>query len=168
MPVFLVEDGTGITDATSYTSEAYADDYLGATWAATSAAKEAALMTASEYVDARWGNTFKGLPLLETQGLEFPRQGVYDRYSYAVEGIPDDFKKAVCLYASYSVGGTLYPDNQTTAKDIKKKKTTVGPITTEVEYQGAAIATSFLKFPLADKLMSQYIYGIANGGVYRA
>lgn len=164
MPTFLEEDGTGLGDATSYVSEAFADDYLGATWAADSAAKQAALMAGTEYADARWGNKIKGVPLVTTQGLEFPRTGLVDRYGRTIEGVPDDWKKAVCLYASYSVAGTLYPSNQSTAKEVKKKKTVVGPITTEVEYVGVALATTFLKFPLADRLAKPYLYSGASGG----
>lgn len=164
MPVFLVEDETGLEDATSYVSEAYADDYLGSSWAADTAAKEAALMAGTEYADARWGARLKGYPLVTTQGLEFPRQAIYDRYGNPIEGVPDDWKKAVCLYASYYVGGTLYPSIPTTAKDIKRKKTVVGPIITEVEYQGSAVATSFLKFPLADRLVKGFLYGGGGSG----
>ena len=160
MPVFLVEDGTGIEDATSYVLEAFADDYLGASWAADSTAKQAALMAASEYMDARWGSRIAGRPLASTQGLEMPRTGLVDRYGSPVEGVPLDWQKACCLYAKESVAGTLYPANPgTNPKDIKKKKVVVGPITTETEYSDASIvATAFLKFPLADRLVKPFLY----------
>lgn len=167
MPAFLVEDGTGLAAATSYVSEAYADDYLGSSWAADTAAKEAALMAATEYVDARWGTKFKSYPLVETQALEFPRTKLYNRYGVEIEDpLPDDFLKAVTLYAQESANGTLYPNpSSTSAQQIKKTKTVVGPITTEKEYQGIANDYSWLKFPLADKLIKQYIYGIGGGAV---
>lgn len=168
MPTFLVEDGTGLDAATSYVSVAYADDYLGASWATDTATKEAALMNGTEYADARWGFRLKGQPLVATQALEFPRTALTNRYGNTISGVPDNWLKAVCLYASYSNAGTLYPANQKTAKDIKKKKTVVGPITTEVEYQGLALATSFLPFPLADRLAKPYTYaGSGVGGVTR-
>jgi hypothetical protein len=167
MTTFKVEDDTGLEDATSYVSEAYADDYLGASWAADSAAKQAALMIATEYADARWGSKLRGTPLLATQSLEIPRNYLYDRYGNQVDGVPDKWKKAVCLYAKESVAGTLYPTPPSgSVKDIKKKKVQVGPIVTETEYQGLATAATFLAFPLADKLARLFTY-LANGGVAR-
>lgn len=168
MPVFLVEDETGLEDATSYVSEAYADDYLGSSWAADTAAKEAALMAGTEYADARWGSRLKGYPLVTTQGLEFPRQAIYDRYGNTIEGVPDEWKKAVSLYAKEFVAGKLYPTPpRGNSKDIKKKKTVVGPITTEVEYQGGNNSASWIPFPLADKFAKMYTYGGGTGGVER-
>lgn len=168
MTTFTVEDGTGLADSTSYVTLAYSEDYLGASWAADDAAKQSALIAATEYADARWGNKLKSHPLEETQALEFPRYALYDRYGNLLEdAIPDDWKKAICLYAQASVAGTLYPVPSTSsAKDIKKKKTVVGPITTEVEYVGVATDATWLKFPLADKLVRQYIYW-SSGGVIR-
>lgn len=166
MPTFLLEDGTGIEDATSYVSVVFSEDYLGASWAADETAKQVALMVASEYIDARFGRRIQSRPLVTTQGLEFPRYALYDRYGNKVEGIPNDLKKAVCLYAQESVAGTLYPNpSSTSSKEVKKEKTVVGPITTEVEYLGINSQASWLKFPLADKFMAQFLY--SQSGVIR-
>jgi len=167
MPVFKVADGTGLSDATSYVSEVFADDFLGSTWAPDSASKQAALMEATQYADLRWGKHLMGRPLNAEQVLEFPRVAIRDRYGRRVLGVPADLMKGVCLYAKQSIAGTLYPVPPAgNAKDIKKKKVTVGPITTEYEYQGLATAATFLPFPLADKLIRQYGYA-GNGGTVR-
>jgi hypothetical protein len=169
MTTFTLEDGTGVTDATSYVSEAFSDDYLGSDWAADSASKQEALILASEYVDLRWGNRFKSEPLLTTQGLEFPRKYLYDRYGEQVEGIPDDLKKAVCHYAARSVAGTLYPSpSTTTSNQIKSESTRVGPIATSTTYLNNKSDSSWLSVPLADKFLRQYIYGGGLGAVVRA
>ena len=167
MTAFTVEDGSGLEDSTSYVDVAFSDDYLGSSWAADTAAKQSALISASEYFDARWGKRLMGRPVNSVQGLEFPRLSVYDRYGWVLEGVPVDLKKSVCLYAKESVAGTLYPTPPSaSSKDIKKKKTVVGPITTEVEYQGANTAASWLPFPLADNLAKQFVYS-SFGGVIR-
>lgn len=154
---FLVEDGTGLSEATSYVEVAFSDTYLGATWAADSEAKEAALMAATEYFDLRWGRKLKGRPILSSQALELPRVGLRDNYGNPVEGIPNDVKKAVCLYAQEQVQGTLYPSPVSgNSKEPRRKRTTVGPITTEIEYEGQATLSSFLKFPRADRMVVPY------------
>ena len=56
---FIVEDGTGIADATSYVTIEFSNDYLGSVWSGSVIReKEQALITASEYADARWGKHF--------------------------------------------------------------------------------------------------------------
>ena len=66
----IIETGVGVRDAQSYTSVSYADSYLIArgretenSWStSTSAIKEAALIAATDYVDKRFFNKFKGFP----------------------------------------------------------------------------------------------------------
>lgn len=171
---FVVEDGTGLEDATSYTAIAFADDYFttrGVTsWASkTQQEKEVALILATEYSDLRWGSKLQGRPLVSAQALEFPRRNCYDRYGRVQEGVPNDWQKAICEYALKSFDGSLTPPAPTSAKEVKKKKTVVGPITTEVEYQGVAASTSFITYPVADGLAKQFTFsgGSSNGGVIR-
>lgn len=171
---FVVEDGTGLETSTSYVDVAFADDYFttrGVTsWGAkTQAEKEVALILATEYADLRWGSKLQGRPLISAQALEFPRRSCYDRYGRLQEGVPADWKKAVCEYALKTFDGSLTPAAPTTAKEVKKKKTVVGPITTEVEYQGVAASTSFITYPVADGLAKQFTFsgGASNGGVIR-
>lgn len=62
----IVEDGSGIYEANSYAGLSYAQAYLfrrgrSAEWdAATTAAKEAALVAATDYIDKRFGLSFIG------------------------------------------------------------------------------------------------------------
>jgi hypothetical protein len=62
----IVEDGTGIYEANSYAGLAYAQAYLyrrarNTGWdAAATAAKEAALVAATDYIDKRFGSLFLG------------------------------------------------------------------------------------------------------------
>lgn len=168
MTTFVLEDGTGLSTSTSYIDVAYADDYLGESWAPgkSSTEKQNALIAGSEYVDARFFNKLRGRPLVNDQGLEFPRHGMYSVYGVPVEGLPSDLKKAVAIYSEQFLLGTLYPTNETTAKEVKKKRTVVGPITTEIEYVGSNRAKEFLNFPLADRLMAQFLKTY-NGTVVR-
>lgn len=114
-------------------------------------------MAATEYFDLRWGARLTGYPLTSTQALQLPRTSMYNNYGTTITGIPDQIKKAVCLYAVEYLSSTLYPAAQTTAKEVKRKKTTVGPITTEYEYAGVNSASTFLNFPKADTFVYAFI-----------
>lgn len=154
---FLVEDGSGITSSNSYVELTFADDYFDLrgveSWAGKAEVKEEHLIMASDYADQRWGPRILGAPLVATQGLAIPRSAAYDKYGCPLEGVVPNWKKAVCEYALASLLGKLYPEASTVnAKEIKKKKTVVGPITTEVEYTDQASEVSTLNFPKADKL----------------
>lgn len=168
MPNFVVEDGTGLDNSTSYVDIAFADDFKP-DWAGTgksSSQKEAALMEGTAYIDSMYGYQFKGQPLVSDQNLEFPRSYAYNRYGNQIEGVPRDLKRACVLYAQQALNDTLYVSSETTSSsDIKKKKTVVGPITTEVEYKDDATQDSYNEFQQADSLMSQYVE--IYGGVIR-
>ena len=80
---FLVEDGTGLTASTSYESVSDADTYHSehgdpTGWSgATDAAKQAALMTATVYMDATY--LWRGDIADSDQALGFPREDLVDR-----------------------------------------------------------------------------------------
>ena len=101
-----------------------------------------------------------------------PRSDLYNRYGVKLEGVPSDWKKAVCIYAVDALNGTLYPAQSTSVSttDIKRKKTVVGPVETEIEYQTGAITTTtdWVTFSLADNLCKQFTTsGSSSSGVIR-
>ena len=63
---FVVEDGTGLEDATSYADIAEADQYFenvaDTDWTGTDDVKKAALNEGARYIDATWGAKMKGFP----------------------------------------------------------------------------------------------------------
>lgn len=171
----IVEDGTGLEDSNSYATEAEYITYFtdrGDIPTEDTATIEASLVEATAYIDLRWGKQLRGYPLEPLQALEFPRSQLYDRYGRAIEGLPNDIKTATILYAKEYIGGNLYPesgDSSSISGDVKRTKTVVGPITTELEYHGAAdvVAASATTFPLPDSLVKKYTGGASNGGVIR-
>lgn len=174
---FTVEDGTGVADANSYTDETFADAYFldrsDATWAAAdSASKQAALIKATDYIELRFKDRWKGILAPEATTLSFPRQYFYDRkgepVDFANDGIPSDIQKATAEYALRALSADLLPDP--TAADsgqaIKRTFDKVGPIETEIEYEGGAARPDLIRpYPAADKLLLFWITGA--GGVIR-
>lgn len=151
----IVEDGTGKESADAYVSVEYVDEYAisrGLAFSGTPEEKEVAIRVATTYLDTRWGDSLRGRPLRSAQALEFPRLFLTDRYGRPVEGLPIMVKEACAEYAIiHRASGSLYPKPPTDSpQQIKRKKTVVGPITTEKEFIGIVSQGSFLQHPSAD------------------
>jgi hypothetical protein len=80
---FIVEDGSGLTEANSYVSVAWADSYFASSmdrddWDFLDLEdKQAALIQATSIIDDFW--EFNGVVLRYTQALQLPRYGMPDR-----------------------------------------------------------------------------------------
>jgi hypothetical protein len=159
---FIVEDGSGYSDATSYVDLEFANEYFARTgytaWSdKTDEEKEAILEEGTEYADLRWGLLLAGTLQASTQALQFPRSKLADRYGRAVIGVPTPWKRAVCEYAMQSTKGDLIAASIETVQDLKKTKTVVGPITTEKEFFVGSTSSTFKNFPKADLLVKPYL-----------
>lgn len=152
---FTPEDGTGLADANSYSDVATADSYFAdrnnAAWAAlTTGNKQAALIAATDYIDAVFGAFFRGVPVSETQALCFPR----DEFT----GIPANLKKATAEYALRASAGPLAPDveQDPSGYQVSRKFQRVGPIEerTDFAFLGPGASRKLLKpYPAADMLL---------------
>lgn len=120
---FVVEDGTGLTDATAYIDVTYADNYIetyappsdSAAWALlTDPEKERAIMVATQYIDDNF--TFIGNKLTCDQALEWPRDVVCDCNGCAITGVPVQVQKATAEYSYRAISENLNPDPQVNLK----------------------------------------------------
>lgn len=165
---FIVEDGHGVSDANSYVSVRFADDFLAYRtdfdWAMRSTdQKQAALVQATAYVDARYGRLFAGRVATPTQALAWPRSGAgYDNT------LPVVLKRAVALYAAYAAVSPLAPAPATSgglAQGVVTEKT-VGPISKKfaavTKGYGSQIE-QWRMLPEPDALINQLISGINAG-----
>lgn len=143
----IVEDGTGLSDANSYVSVAYADDYFLArnvtSWASLTI-KEALLIQATDYMEAVYSESWKGTVLLDTQSLSFPR--IIDD----VTVYPDRLLKAVCELALKANEGALLVDVE--QRTIEEK---IDVITVKyAEYSDQKTQYSFVYGLISPYLMS--------------
>jgi hypothetical protein len=173
MPTFIVEDGTGLASATSYITEAEADNLVlpSATWLTyTQAEKEEALMVATEYFDVRYCGKIKGSPLTETQRLLFPREDVYIKNCDTAEDpVPDILKSAIAELARvYRDRGSLFNTplrEGVPSGEVIKTVDTVGPLREERVYNdgtGNSSNTPWPSFPKADNMIKQLL--VSNFG----
>ena len=105
----IVEDGTGLTDANSYASVEFADDYFSARgvseWAdLETEVKEQSLIKATDYIDSIF--QWYGKKEFEHQALRFPRVSIRDYEGAEIKGIPLCLKQAVCDAAALVSSGT--------------------------------------------------------------
>ena len=107
---FIVEDGTGKTNATSYLSVADFESYWtdrGTTFTETDAVIQGWLVSATEYIDTMY--KFWGVVTYENvQALQWPREGVRDNKNYLIESdtIPQELKDATARLAIEAQDGS--------------------------------------------------------------
>lgn len=125
---FVVEIGDAVSDANSYASLEFADDYIAtnafvsAQWASlTDDEKEKYLVRASKYLDRmiQWNGT----RMDDESGLRWPRSGVYDADGFEIpdDQIPLVLQEAVCELASLLASGTDWtqPQDSRGVKEIQ-------------------------------------------------
>ncbi len=118
---FVVEDGTGLPNATSYVSTTEFDAY----WtdrgntdavAAASGDKQIALILATDWVDLkfRWRGTIKEAdPGIAEQALEWPREGVTDIHTLREvdsDSVPVKIKNATIEAAAVALTADIFPN----------------------------------------------------------
>jgi hypothetical protein len=147
---FVVEDGSGVPNANSYVSLEEADDiaslnlHTANAWAAlTSPQKQSLLIYVTGALDARtqWGGS-RSSP---HQGLEWPRQGVQDRYGNALSAsaVPYNLRWAVVELAKYNIDADRLSVERT---DSVVSELQVGPI--KLSFADAAgVASQQFKAP---------------------
>jgi hypothetical protein len=147
--MFIVEDGTGLENSTSYVALDYASTYAESffseadytTWSeASDASLERVLNRATMYLDSTY--QFLGEKSTATQALQFPRAYLYDFKGDLISGVPNDIKKAVCLAAIRLLNGiNMSPDLERGGKVIREKIDVI-----DISYsEGAPATTRFLE-----------------------
>ena len=179
-----VEDGTGLVGADAYISVANADTYFlasaNATWAAaTSPAKEVAIIKATRYIEKRFGTKWKGLIASSEQALGWPRRYVYDeRGTELVDQVPVQIARACAEYAVQALANPLIPETVYPIADgapvpfgrINRKVEKVGPVYEETYYSVSGVHASkvgsgsslvdgdkVVQYPEADFLIGPFI-----------
>lgn len=163
---FIVEDGTGLTNANAYVSlAAYKAYWLDRNVDEDDVEDEelqAAIIKATMYVDTAF--KFRGQRFSSTQALQFPRAYLYDDLGNLIEGVPAKLKNAIAEYAKRARTVDLWNVPEVDSVGLlTSKREKVGPIETEFQYQ-AGSAQSFKPYPQADAWLRDLVQ---QRGVYR-
>lgn len=168
---FVVEDGTGKTDATSYLSVAELDQgwenlgYDGSTLI--EATKQVLLNVATKVVDGQYGNRFPGVRRYVTQRLQWPRTDAYyrDGHKVAYNSVPPEVKNAVLemAYASHS-SVDLQPTN-TEAGELESERVSVAGAVSESKSYFQGTARSHPKIAAVSDALTALLASSPYGGM---
>lgn len=156
---FVVEDGTGYSNANSLASVEFADNYHAergnVQWAALELArKQQLLILATDYASGVYSSAFAGVPAKTGQALPFPRI-----VSFKNVGNPVGVQQAISELALVAHTTPLTPNVSRGKKRVK-----IGPL--EVEYDGNAPTQTF--FVSASLKLAPFLKaGAGNGRVAR-
>lgn len=163
---FVVETGAGLNNSNAYATvefvDAYHTDRGNTKWTGITAAKQAVIIRASDYIDKRFGRKFRGTKLLRDQAMNWPRTDAYDDsgFPYETYSIPERLMQAVAEYALRALLlGELAPDvppnvppmNNTSGSTsetnvaggtITLKREVIGPLEEETRYSDPSSSTS--------------------------
>lgn len=136
----IVEDGTGLETAEAFISVSGADAYFTArglttVWTGSTGAREVALRRGAQYLEAVYGERWKGETVSQAQALAWPRYNVWYRDWLLPSGeIPAAVASANAEAAYLFIGGTDMLSAIAAGGAIKRKMVKAGPVETETEY----------------------------------
>ena len=138
MATIIVEDGTLVTNANSYVSEADLSTYASDRGVTITGTNAVLLIQAMDYIESL---SYIGTRYTEDQALVWPRSGAvkFVNYTYDVDEIPQLLIDGLCETALAIDAG----NNPIADTDRATKKEKVGPL--EVEYMDNAASKVIVK-----------------------
>ena len=167
---FVVETGSGSSTATAYATVAFFREFCGVEGFDISLYNdtkiEFALQRATRHIDTHFA--FVGYRLLATQRLEWPRTAAYYQDGRSALNVPLEVQEACCFYAYRSLTARLTPDpvySEDGAR-VRRRRTTVGPVTEDIEYAADGALATMRQYPEADRRMKELV--LAGNRLLRA
>jgi hypothetical protein len=161
----VVEDGTGLSNANTYITVAFADDYFTErniiAWSGTNAEKEAFILRATDYIELVFGYRFIGSKFLATQALEHPR--IADDGTSL--GVPLNLKKACAEYALIAKNSSLIinPDYSADGMLVTEISKEVTGIKKSVKFDVNQLPIQIRPYPTADIYLKSLLYSVQAG-----
>ena len=161
---FVLETGSGLTDATTYADLAEAAQIVedfGLSWLSgfTDDQKKVALNKATQFVDQGNYGAWKGWRSSQDQALLWPRQAVLDDDGWYVDSnvIPANLKRAVVEAAVYySNNDSLFPDTDN-GGTLKSERIKIDVLEFEEEYLAGDSGSEVSK--TINSLLAAYLRG---------
>lgn len=161
----IVETGAGLPDANSYVTVLFADSYvtqrsLDGWLTLTTADKEAALINATDFVEATFSESFRGFKRTESQALSWPRSGaIVDDFLIPENSIPVRLQQAVVQAALRSAAGDVLIQDQ--SQRVVEEKVDV----LTVKY--AEFSDPQTRYPMVTRLLTPLLRGAGGDGNFQ-
>jgi hypothetical protein len=158
---FTVETGAIVSGANSLASVSDADAYTAdrgiAAWADySSAEKQAALILATDYLEAAYRDAWRGERVSASQSLSWPRRGVVvDGFAVPMDIVPLPVVRACIEMAIRAAAGDTLISDQ--GQLVKREKIDV----IEIEY--ADYSDPSQRYPQVSKMLAPYTVGAIHG-----
>ncbi len=168
---FIIEDGTGLDDATAYVDLTVADQYLEnsdrkTAWRAfSSKERQAALIQGADYIDQTFRNRYKGQRFSSDQRLEWPRIEVFDELGNITTppagdagSIPEEIGSASIEYAFEAATAPLAPTPvvDDTGREVISKREKVDVLEESTQYRDIS-TPKFRKYPRAELVLRRWL-----------
>jgi hypothetical protein len=159
---FVVETGAGLSTANSFASVAAADSYVAERgidgWASLpTASKEAALVKATDYLEASYRASWDGFRVSGTQALSWPRSDVIvDEFPVPANIVPLVVVNACIEMALRAVAGTTLIEDQ--GQLVIREKVDV------IETEYAPFSDPALKYPFVSRMLAPYLLSSSGSG----
>ena len=161
---FVIEDGTGITDANAFVSVAELEEFMTDrgediyAYPLASEKQTAIIKASQDYIDTFF--KFAGTALTTTQGMQIPTDEV---------GLVSDIKRACCMSAILSLKGRLFVDPESVQSQmVIEEESKVGSLSDKTVYSddGGSYTT---KYPTTaiDTILNKYTNSGGLGGLVR-
>lgn len=168
---FVVETGTGLTDATAYVNVAtfrtyWEDRCIDLPIGSDQSEIQGAIVQASSFLDRRYRDRIIGLRLLVTQSLEFPRTNAFYRDGRSVIGVASEWREATnelafrVLEVQPFGKDPLAPDPvyDETNRVVTSKREKVGPLEESTGFSsGDTTIITWRKFPTIVGLVRELV-----------
>ncbi len=179
---FILEDGTGKTDATVYADLDAADQYLEnsdrkTAWRSSSSKeRQAALIGGADYIDQTYRNRYKGQRFSSEQRLEWPRIEVFDELGNLTTppagdagSIPEEIGNASIEYAFEAAQAVLAPTPlvDDTGREVVEIREKVDVLETWTKYRDIT-TKRFKQFPRAELVIRRWLRRGVGGLTVRA
>lgn len=155
MAVLIVEDGTGVANANTYASVAYARQYasdVGLVLPADDTALGVSLLAAMGYIESQ---PYQGQPTDPTQALQWPRRlATMNGAPISDNVIPEGIKKAQVQAANLIANGSNLFEI-ISGQFVTREK--VGPIETEYSSEYLATWNGRTLYPAIDIFLAPYL-----------
>ena len=179
---FIIEDGTGLDDATAYVDLTVADQYLEnsdrkTAWRVfSSKERQAALIQGADYIDQTFRRRYKGQRFSSAQRLEWPRVQVFDELGILTTppagdagSIPEEIGNASIEYAFEAASSPLAPTPvlDDTGREVLQTRDKVDVLETSRTYRNVS-TPKFRKYPRAELVLRRWLKRATAGLTLRA